>query len=54
MTTAEEVRQATAREEPSSRGPSSRCGAARESLINDEPWDCYYLESLLPLKEWHE
>jgi len=23
----------------------------RRSLITDEPWDCYHLESLLPLKE---
>ena len=24
---------------------------SRRSLITDEPWDCYHLESLLPLKE---
>ena len=28
-----------------------RCEKPDRTLITDEPWDCYHLESLLPLKE---
>ena len=50
-TAAEKVCQATVRAEQSSPSSSSKCGTARRSLITDEPWDCFHLESLLPLKE---
>ncbi len=51
MTTAERLRNANSAQEQSSPSSSSRSGTVRKSLITDEPWDRYHLESLLPLKE---